>query len=186
MADAKAAPKKTLVLFCHPNYAHSKHSKTLWEALKDAKLENVTLRNVGDLYGNNEAIDIAAEQALWEAHDNIVLQFPTNWSGFPWLLKKYVDQVLAMGWYYGNGGYKVQGKTLAIATTTFGTAEMWRVGGFYGFTIDECFRHVQGIANFGKMKYLTPFTVHGCWNGISDADLQAAATKYVDWVKKLQ
>jgi putative NADPH-quinone reductase len=184
--EAKANPKKLLVLFCHPNLKNSKHNKHLWEHLKDAKLENVTLRNVGELYGNNEAIDVAAEQALWESHDRVILQFPTNWSGFPWLLKKYIDQVLVMGWFYGKDGYKVEGKSLTFATTTWGTAEMWRAGGFYGFTIDEAFRHVQGIAGFGKMKYITPFTVNGCWNGLTDPELQDAAIRYVQWLRKLQ
>eukprot|EP00475_Leptophrys_vorax_P023334 TRINITY_DN3192_c0_g1_i1.p1 TRINITY_DN3192_c0_g1~~TRINITY_DN3192_c0_g1_i1.p1 ORF type:complete len:186 (-),score=58.31 TRINITY_DN3192_c0_g1_i1:43-600(-) len=182
--DSKAAAKKVLVVFAHGNYKNSKHSKHLLESLQAAKAANVTIRNLNDLYGNDEPIDLTVERALWEASDRIVLQFPTNWSGVPWLMKKYLDELLAMGWFYGSGGYKCEGKSLSYCTTTWGTSEMWRAGGFYGFTIDESFRHIQNIANFGKMKFITPFVVSGCWNGLSDADLQEAATKYVNWVKK--
>eukprot|EP00475_Leptophrys_vorax_P026877 TRINITY_DN3823_c0_g2_i1.p1 TRINITY_DN3823_c0_g2~~TRINITY_DN3823_c0_g2_i1.p1 ORF type:complete len:189 (-),score=54.46 TRINITY_DN3823_c0_g2_i1:95-661(-) len=186
MSEAKSeATKKILVIFCHPKYESSKHGKALLEALTDAKLTNVTIRNLNDLYGSNQHIDSAGEQILWETHDRIILQFPTNWSGVPWLMKKYLDTILVAGWFYGNGGYKCEGKSLSFATTTWGTAEMWRAGGFYGFTIDESFRHLQNLAGFGKMKYLTPYAVNGCWNGLTDFELQDAAIKYVDWIKKL-
>jgi putative NADPH-quinone reductase len=174
---------KTLLLFFHPAPEKSRHNKALLAELVNAKPANVTVRNLNELYGANGEFNIAEEQAVWEAHDRIVLHFPLNWYNVPHRLKKYIDELFVMGWFYGDK-YKLEGKTLTYATSGYGTAEWYAAGGYNGFSVDELLRNLQVLATFGKMKYTSGLSLLGCWNGagISEEKLASVAKDYVKFV----
>ena len=62
--------KKTLVIVVHPTLSTSTINKT-WS---EAACGHATLHFLYDAYPNGASFDIAAEQALIEAHDRIVFQ----------------------------------------------------------------------------------------------------------------
>ena len=101
--------KKTLVIVVHPTLSTS----TINKAWSEAACGHATLHFLYDAYPNGASFDIAAEQALIEAHDRIVFQFPLYWHAAPYLLKKWLDEVITYGWAYGEGGDKMEGKELA-------------------------------------------------------------------------
>ena len=98
--------KKTLVIVVHPTLSTS----TINKAWSEAAYGHATLHFLYDAYPNGASFDIAAEQALIEAHDRIVFQFPLYWYAAPYLLKKWLDEVITYGWAYGEGGDKMEGK----------------------------------------------------------------------------
>ena len=44
-----------------------------------------------------ERYDVEAEIANHQWADIVVMQFPVNWMGVPWLFKKYMDEVYTAG-----------------------------------------------------------------------------------------
>jgi putative NADPH-quinone reductase len=184
MTDHKSSEKRVLVIFCHPNYAVSIFNRRLWEALKQANLTNVTLRNLSDL---ELPFNAKIEQEIWEAHEKVVLQFPMNWFSTPWLLKQYIDTVVNPGWFYGDE-YRMQGKELGIAVTTYEAAESFKESGLVGCTIDQNFVHLKNLAQYGRMEWITPcFTVHGCSNKAvtwTDTDLLHITQDYITWIQQ--
>ena len=107
---------KTLVVVTHPDIANSVVNKRWLEELRRYP-ERYTVHELHQVYPDWQ-IDVAQEQRLIEAHDNIVLQFPIFWFSSPPLLKKWLDDVLTYGWAYGSrSGYKMQNKKLALAVT---------------------------------------------------------------------
>lgn len=91
---------KTLIVVAHPNLNESKINKH-WVNRLSGLTDTYT---VHDLYATypDWKIDVCKEQALVEAHDNIVFQFPVYWFSSPPLLKKWLDDVLTYGWAYGS------------------------------------------------------------------------------------
>ena len=76
---------KTLVVVTHPDIANSVVNKRWLEELRRYP-ERYTVHELHQAYPDWQ-IDVAQEQRLIEAHDNIVLQFPIFWFSSPPLLK---------------------------------------------------------------------------------------------------
>ncbi|MGF7034373.1 putative NADPH-quinone reductase [Paenibacillus mucilaginosus] len=166
---------KTLVLVVHPNLAASQVNRR-WAAAIEGK-EGVTVHRLYEAYPDWQ-IDVAKEQALLEAHDRIVFQFPFYWYSSPPLLKKYLDDVLTYGWAYGSAGTKLHGKELLVAISMGGTHEDYQPGGRNQFTIPELLRPFQATSNLTGMKYLPVFSYGGLLKQ-SEADLDRSAELYV-------
>ncbi|WP_373811713.1 NAD(P)H-dependent oxidoreductase, partial [Porphyromonas loveana] len=66
--------KKTLVIVVHPDLDHSVINKAWTKAVEGA----ATIHNLYGQYPDGR-IDVAHEQALLEAHDRIIFQFPLYW-----------------------------------------------------------------------------------------------------------
>ncbi|WP_219835610.1 NAD(P)H-dependent oxidoreductase [Paenibacillus sp. R14(2021)] len=170
--------KKTLVIVIHPNLEKSRINKRLAEELSEA--ENVTVHRLHEAYPD-EVIDVEHERRLVEVHDRVVLQFPFYWYSSPYLLKKWLDLVLQMGWAYGPGGDKMEGKELAIAISTGGAADAYQAGGFHHYSISELLRPFQATANRVKMIFKAPFVVNGI-REVSDEELETKAAQYAAFV----
>ncbi|MNN21402.1 General stress protein 14 [compost metagenome] len=169
---------KTLVIVVHPDLKQSRINRRLAAELEST--EGVTLHRLHDAYPD-EKINVEAERRLLEAHERIVLQFPFYWYSAPYLLKKWMDQVMVSGWAYGPGGDKLQGKELRLAISTGGALEAYQAGGFHQYSYSELLKPFQGLANRVKMVYKPAFIISGI-REVSDEQLDQYAAKYADFV----
>ncbi|MEL6322167.1 MAG: NAD(P)H-dependent oxidoreductase [Cyanobacteria bacterium J06626_14] len=174
--------KTILIVLAHPNFAESRGNKALVEAVQN--LSPVTVHNLYKSYPNWE-IDIQTEQELLRQHDLIVLQHPLQWYSVPPLLKKWMDDVLTLGFAYGERGTALQGKALMPAITTGGLSEMYVAGGANNFTISELLRPIQQTAHYCHLTYQAPFVIHGFLpqalgipGAITDEQLHQEANRY--------
>ena len=152
----------TAVLLFHPHLDASRVNARLAQAARSAGTPERPLE-VRDMYGlyPDFRIDVAAEQAVLEACDRIVLQFPMYWYSSPALLKQWEDDVLLYGWAYGSTGKALAGKELLVAVSTGGPGEAYSHESSYGYTLTELLRPLQATANMVQMTYLEPFTTTG-------------------------
>ena len=79
--------KKTLVIVAHPDIARSTVNRT-WAHTLAAQESRYTVRELYATYPDGK-INVAAEQALIEAHGSVILQFPVYWFSCPPLLKQW-------------------------------------------------------------------------------------------------
>lgn len=118
---------KTLIIFSHSYFSHSRVNKALLETAKT--VPGVTVRNLEELYGTDGSkIDVEAEQRALEGADRVVFQFPVFWYNAPSMLKAYIDNVFTHGWAYGSKGHALVGKKFLIAASFGSPAEQY-VGG---------------------------------------------------------
>ena len=150
---------KTLVLVFHPDMSDSRINRPL-AARAEALGDDVTVRYMYKIYPDQK-VDVDAEQAILEAADRIVLQFPMYWYSTPALLKQWLDDVLLYGWAYGSTGKALAGKELLVAVSTGGPGEAYSHESSYGYTLTELLRPLQATANMVQMTYLAPFTTTG-------------------------
>ena len=167
-----------LILCAHPDLPRSRINRALLDAAR--RLPGVTTT---DLYGSypDFFIDVAAEQAALAAHDTIVLQHPLHWYGMPALLKHWVDLVLLDGWAYGPGGTRLAGKRWGHALSTGGPAASYDARGLHQHTLAEFMTPLKRTATLCSTIWLDPFVTHGA-DQLSDAELDAAARAYRDWL----
>ncbi|MEM8549927.1 MAG: NAD(P)H-dependent oxidoreductase [Verrucomicrobiota bacterium] len=164
---------KPLVIVAHPNLTESRFNQTLYKAVVEHP--DITTRVLYEAYPDWK-IDVAHEQALLEAHDRIILQFPLYWYSTPPMLKLWEDEVLTYGWAYGSKGKALHGKELMLALSIGGGLEAYRAGDIVKYTLSELLRPLQASAEFCGMTYLPIFPVAGT---LSDEALAARAEEYV-------
>ncbi|WP_336773428.1 NAD(P)H-dependent oxidoreductase [Paenibacillus sp. MMO-58] len=173
---------KTLVVVAHPNMEASRVNKAWLEELK--KQGEYTIHEIYKAYPD-ENIDVAKEQALVEAHDRIIFQFPIFWYSAPALLKKWFDTVLQYGWAFGPEGDKTTGKQFGVAVSTYGTEESYQPTGFNRFTIEEILRPFEATAHFISATYLPHFTLNDVSN-LTDERLAQSSADYVQHLKSVK
>ena len=165
----------TTVLLFHPNLAASRINARLAQAARGAgTAENpVEVRDMYALYPDFK-VDVAAEQAVCEATDRIVLQFPMYWYSSPALLKQWQDDVLTYGWAYGAGGNALAGKEWLSLISTGGPADSYQAGGYNRFSMSEFLKPLQQTAHLLQTTFLPPFIFHGAVQATPEAVAQSA------------
>src|SRR5699024_4502579 len=121
-------------------------------------------------------IDIAQEQALIEAHQHIILQFPLYWFSCPPLLKQWLDEVFAYGWAFGPGGDKLRHRKLGLAVSTGSCLQDYSPTGRYQVSLEEVLTSFSCIAKYVEADYQTPFAFYGA-NEVSDPTNTLAAQR---------
>ena len=166
---------RVLVLVSHPNLEDSRINDAL--ATAAGSVDGVTVRHIDSaLRDNNGHFDVQAEQAIVDAHDVLVFQFPWYWYSAPAVVKQYLDEILTRGWAY-VGGSALEGKPVIFAITTGGIADAYRADGQNKFTMNELLAPYIATANMTKMVWNEPFVVHGV-RSLSDQELSDAALAY--------
>lgn len=109
-----------LVIYSHSYQDQSVANAAIIDVL--AKQPNYHIRNLEKLYPDG-TIDVEAEQErlLWA--DVVVLQHPLFWYNVPPMMRKWMDEVFAFGFAYGDGGDKLKGKRLVQSFTGAASTE---------------------------------------------------------------
>jgi putative NADPH-quinone reductase len=168
---------KTLVIVVHPELDASRINRAWMKRLTDLRSPDVT---VHDLYARyrDRPIDVAHEQALLEAHDRVIFQFPFYWYSSPPLLKAWIDAVFEYGWAYGHGGHALEGKEMGIALSTWTGESSYQHSGSVMHTIEELTWPFEATVRRVGATWLPPFVL----NGVGDVDakrLDASANAYL-------
>ncbi|SFS63208.1 NAD(P)H-dependent oxidoreductase [Paenibacillus sp. BC26] len=173
---------KTLVIITHPNMEQSRVNRTWREELE--KHGEITIHELYKTYPD-ENIDVAKEQALIEAHDRIIFQYPLFWYSTPTLLKRWFDTVLQYGWAYGPDGSKTAGKEIGVAISTYGSEASYQPDGFNRYTLEEILRPIDALAHFISASYLPHFALSDVSN-LSDERLAQSKVDYIRHIKTVQ
>lgn len=167
--------KKTLILLAHPAIANSKANKA-WANAAAQHPERFTIHDIYQAYPHWQ-IDVAKEQALIEAHDALVLQFPIYWFNCPPLLKKWIDDVLSYGWAYGNC-FHLENKPLGIAVTAGGLEQNYQ----NGIPLETLLTPFAATVYYIRAQPAGIFSIYGVGSGTTDAQIQASAKAYVTYL----
>lgn len=130
----------------------------------------VRVTTVADEYDANSEV----EAHVWA--DVVIMQFPVNWMGVPWVFKKYIDDTYTAGMdgrlsvgdgrttdapksNYGMGG-RLQGKKYMLSVTFNAPAEAFENPAepfFAGASVDDLMQPMHLNARFLGMKPLPTF-----------------------------
>lgn len=97
--------------------------------------------------------DVRKEQERLVASYVIVFEFPVLWYAIPWTLQKYITDVFAYDFAYGNR-FALEGKMLILSFTCGGGEKSYTKDGLYHCTIDEIMLPVYATARYCKLNYL--------------------------------
>jgi len=150
--------ENVLILLAHPNMAESRANKELIEAVKE--MENVQIINLYD--DREDLFDVEEWSRLLSRASALILQFPLYWASAPFMMKKWIDEVLSGL----SRTPAIAGKPLMVATTTGSECTAYRSGGRNKFTVDELLRPYQLCAIHSGMRWATPVIVFG--TGLED------------------
>ncbi|OAM29363.1 MULTISPECIES: NAD(P)H-dependent oxidoreductase [Eikenella] len=177
---------KTLIILAHPNLAQSTVNRR-WLAELAKHPEHYTVHKLYEAYPSGK-IDVAREQALVEAHDNLVFQFPVYWFNCPPLLKQWFDDVLAYGWAYGSKGKALAGRKTGIAVSLGAPAADYTAQGSVGHTVAEALRPFELSLRYCNADWQPPFAFHTIDSnaGYDAAAEQLVAQSAADYLAHLQ
>ena len=149
--------KKILVNFAHPFPEKSRANCVILERLKS--LPGLLVNDLYEKYPYFD-VDVQQEQELLEAHDVIVFQHPIYWYSVPPLLKMWYDEVLELGFAYGEGGDKLAGKAFQLSITAGGAIDAYSKTGFHETEIQDFFPPWRQTARLCKMVWQEPLILH--------------------------
>ena len=132
-------------------------------------------------------VDASVEAHVWA--DTIIMQFPVNWMGTPWIFKKYMDEVYTAGMdgrlcagdgrtqerpkaNYGMGGALV-GRRYMLSVTLNAPAEAFEDPNepfFEGGSLDDLLRPTHLNAKFFG---LTPLPTFGAFDVMKNPDVES-------------
>lgn len=161
------------LIYAHPYAERSLANRELLTAIDD--LPFVDRRYLYDLYPDFD-IDIETEQEHLAAVDLIVLQHPVYWYSTPALLKLWIDEVLSLGWAYGQDGKALAGKKMLWVVTTGADFRAYAPDGPHGHPFDVFVAPMRQTARFCGMEWLDPIVVHDAH--ADQAQVAAAGQRY--------
>lgn len=122
------------------------------------------------------------EQRALAAADEIVLQYPTHWYSMSGLMKQRLDDVMVREWAYGTGTPgALAGKILRVVTSTGGTEEAYRPGGFHRWTDADLLVPIEATARGLGLTRDEPLVVHGA-REVTDDQLADFGDRYGELV----
>lgn len=144
-------------------YAQGELNKTLFQTI---------VENLADDYEVHatiiqEGYDIEEEQQKFLNADAVIYQFPINWMGMPFSMKKYVDHIFAHGVFFGNAdrygsGGLLLNKKYMLSTTWNAPKEAFDdVTTFFGGrSVDDVLLPIHKSMEYVGMKALPGFSCH--------------------------
>lgn len=167
---------KKLVIVTHPDIENSTINKA-WLSQLSAFTDQLHIHELYKLYPDLH-IDIAKEQELLAAHEEIIFQFPVHWFNTPFFFKKWMDEVLTYGWAYGQGGDKLNGKKIRFAVSTGGTAETYAAMGNIEAVLKQLFISFQ----YCGCEVLPVHVFHGAGANPSEEELIVNGQLYANTI----
>lgn len=148
-----------------------------------------------------EGYDSETEIANHQWADVVILQFPVNWMGTPWILKKYMDEVYTAGMdgrlcagdgrtedapkaNYGMGG-TLNGTRYMLSVTFNAPAEAFDDPAepfFGGASVDDLLAMVHLNAKFFAMEKLPTFSAHDV---MKNPDIEADFARFDAHLKSI-
>lgn len=175
---------KTLIVVTHPDIENSVVNKRWVEELNKFP-DKYYVHQLHQVYPD-EKIDVLAEQKLLEQFDKIVFQFPYYWFNCPFLLKKWMDDVLIHGWAYGSkSGYKMAGKKVALAMSVGVDEDEYQASGTYKYTMQELTRPFELSFEYIKADYQPFFAYYGLEYNSSLERIENSVPLYLDFLNSL-
>ena len=140
--------KKTLVIIAHPEVADSQLQQFLLESSQS--LEEVEIH-----YLIEGQFDIKEEQNKLKKFDRIIFQFPMYWYSAPFILKKWIDEVIDYTFSKTGLRHKELGLVVSLGVDEANFAS----GKSEKFTLSEIFRPFEALANKCQMTFLPIFSI---------------------------
>ncbi len=171
-----------LIIHAHPRPSQSRVVKQLLGVLSaQAQTE---LRSLYELYPDFD-IDVEAEQQALLRWQKIVWLTPVYWYSVPSLMKHWIDQVLALGWAYGQGGDALRGKTCWWVSSAGGAHPAYAPPGMHRRPFADYVAPVEQTVRFCGMHWWPPFVAYGAHSrseqALQDAsaELQTRCTQFL-------
>lgn len=167
---------KHLVIVTHPDIENSTINKTWVDELSQYD-QQLTIHQLYKEYPDYK-IDIQKEQELLIAHDQIIFQFPIHWFNTPFLLKKWMDEVLAYGWAFGPNGENLKGKKVRFAISTGGNEEAYANGN----SMEDLLKSFKTSFQFCGSEVLPLHVFHGAGYEPSKENIDNNAKAYINTI----
>ncbi|WP_377161429.1 NAD(P)H-dependent oxidoreductase [Roseateles sp. UC29_93] len=179
-SSAPGAPP-ILILAAHPDLAHSRVTRAMLSAAHG--LPNVRVRDLYALYPDY-AIDTHAEQEALRDAEMLVWLHPLHWYGMPALMKLWVDEVLSVGFAYGQTGHALHGKELWLVTSAGGSEHSYSAEGYNRHPVGDFLLPYAQTAALCGMRFLPPLILHGAQKAPAE-QIQAHAQAFIEGLRAL-
>ncbi len=174
---------KTLVIVTHPHMEDSVINKR-WVKELEQYPDQFTIHELYKVYPD-ENINVEQEQALVEAHDHIVFQFPLYWFNSPPLLKKWLDEVLLYGWAYGSTGKVFTDRKVAIAVTVGVSEADYQPEGKYRYTLEQILLPFEMTFDYIHASYQGFTAFYSVEHESTPVRIEESISGYIDFLQNL-
>lgn len=143
----------TLIIVSHPRLADSPTQQFLKASA--AGVKDATWHYLDEL----NTFDVTAEQALIQAADRLIFEFPLYWYQAPASLQQWLAAVWTRGFAYDAAGGKLHGKTLGLVVSYSQPQQAYQLGGSVGVAMSSLLSPYQALAHRTGLQLLSPLQI---------------------------
>ncbi|KRN21505.1 NAD(P)H-dependent oxidoreductase [Lacticaseibacillus camelliae] len=144
---------KTLIIVSHPQLAASPTQQFLKASA--AGVKGATWHYLDAI----KTLDVPAEQALIQAADRLIFEFPLYWYQAPASLHEWLAAVWTRGFAYAEAGGKLTGKTLGLVVSYSQPQQAYQIGGSEGVAMSTLLSPYQALAHKTGLQLLAPLEI---------------------------
>ncbi len=174
---------KKLIIVCHPAIEESRVNKRWIEELGKYP-ELFTVHHLDTVYPDGN-IDMVKEQALVEAHDILIFQFPLYWYSSPPLLKKWQDTVLTYGWAYGSKSKGMRNRGVALGVSVGVPEDDYRKEGKNRVTLEEVLSPFRTMTRYVNADFRGYFGFYDAESLPEMRIIDQGSKDYVEFLKNI-
>lgn len=174
---------KITVIYAHPDPEKSLANRNIIDQFH-ALMPNAEIVPLGEKYPDWH-FDIKAEQERLMMSDVLIFEFPVWWYAMPWTLQKYVTDVFAYGFAYGNQ-YALENKKFILSFTCGGGEKSYTRDGLYHCTIDDIMSPLYATSRYCRLNYIgSIISWHMMPEDCPVADIVEKAGKHAEKLAKI-
>lgn len=142
---------KITVISAHPDPEKSLANRTILDRFHKL-LPDADIVSLAKTYPDWR-FNIKEEQDRLAVTTTLIFEFPVWWYAMPWTLQKYITDVFAYGYAYGDS-FALEGKRFILSFTCGGGEKSYTKDGLYHCTIPEVMSPVYATARYCRLNYL--------------------------------
>ena len=147
--------------------------------------EKYTVHIIDEEY-KDAVIDIKKEQELIENHDNLILQFPFYFVNCPYLMKKWLDEVITPEWAINEHGTgEMENRKVAIGVSIGGKKEEYGKDKTYLYIVEELLRPFESTCSYIHANYRGFYPFYAAEYEPTKEDIDKASKEYIKFIDSI-
>ncbi|NIZ40958.1 NAD(P)H-dependent oxidoreductase [Entomospira entomophila] len=171
-----------LVISGHPHIENSFINRTWIEQIREQYPE-IEIHELCKHHAQG-VFSIEEERERLKRADSIIFIYPIYWYAAPWLLQKWMEDVITYDFYHTE--LALQGKFFQVAVSLGGADTYYQLGGVNSYPLDIFLMQMQAFATKCWMHYHSHYAFFAAHSNDAQARMATDRDDFLSWVMMKQ
>ncbi|NIZ46569.1 NAD(P)H-dependent oxidoreductase [Entomospira nematocerorum] len=169
---------QTVVISGHPHIENSFINRTWIEQINE-KYPHIEIHELCK-HHTEGVFNINEERERLKKADSIVFIYPIYWYASPWLLQKWMEDVITYDFYYTDRA--LENKSFKVAVSLGGVEDYYRLGGLNSYPLDVFLMQMHAFASKCLMHYHPHYAFFASHANDAQERMATQVEEFLSWV----